>query len=288
MSRTFSLPSEVFPRSGVTRMLHEPGCVRFVVAMFIEHPNPPNSHTDMVLPGFAANLVLRGTGRYIDSSGTSYRLEPGVLFHRFPGRKHSSLYDAGTDYAECFVVFDEHSGQGLAASGMLPREPVLNVGVQPSIVREFRHLLRRLEAPEREVPGRLALWEATQFLQGLWERARLRGEQDTEKKLIDEACRLLAGAADGREPLEQIARELGLSYATFRKRFREATGLSPGSYRIRQRLQRACQLLPHHSIKHVAAELGYRDPFTFSAQFKSAMGVSPRAFKQKLGQSQGD
>jgi AraC family transcriptional regulator of arabinose operon len=35
------------------------------------------------------------------------------------------------------------------------------------------------------------------------------------------------------------------------------------------------------SVKQVAIELGYEDPFTFSRRFKKAMGLSPRQFNEK-------
>ncbi|MCZ7648071.1 MAG: AraC family transcriptional regulator [Planctomycetota bacterium] len=159
---------------------------------------------------------------------------------------------------------------------------MLDIGAPANLIREFRKLQARLAVPEREAPSRLVLVEVLQFLNGLWDRARARSSEDEARKRIHEACRMLEQSADGREPLEEIARDLGLSYATFRKHFREELGVSPGTYRIRQRIQRACRLLPQHSVKCVAAELGYPDPFTFSSQFKAAMGVSPQGFQKRL------
>jgi AraC-like DNA-binding protein len=44
-------------------------------------------------------------------------------------------------------------------------------------------------------------------------------------------------------------------------------------------LEQARYLLLDKSVKEVAAELGYSDPFTFSAQFKGHFGLSPQRFQ---------
>jgi AraC-like DNA-binding protein len=82
--------------------------------------------------------------------------------------------------------------------------------------------------------------------------------------------------------MEEIARRLEVSHPTLRRVFRRSMGLSPSEYRIRRRIERACALLMLHSVKEVAARLGYNDAFTFSAQFKSVMKTSPRNFRQNL------
>jgi transcriptional regulator GlxA family with amidase domain len=48
-----------------------------------------------------------------------------------------------------------------------------------------------------------------------------------------------------------------------------------------ERLNRARQLLgwTSLSIKEIAAEVGYHDPFYFSARFRKHLGKSPRAFR---------
>ena len=72
-----------------------------------------------------------------------------------------------------------------------------------------------------------------------------------------------------------------MSYPTFRRRFRAAMQVSPGAYRVRRRLEQARLLLLEKPVKQVAEELGYSDPFTFSAQFKAHFGLSPQHFQMR-------
>jgi len=96
----------------------------------------------------------------------------------------------------------------------------------------------------------------------------------------ERACRLLA--EDPRVDLRLVARELGLPYGRFRKTFRAALGIGPGEYRLRRRLDRARAALveSERPIQAIAAELGYANPFTFTALFRKHVGVSPSAWRR--------
>ena len=52
-------------------------------------------------------------------------------------------------------------------------------------------------------------------------------------------------------------------------------------------MNRAAKLLedPGHTVKQVAAELGFRDAFHFSRAFKNVFGVSPRSFRETFDDS---
>ncbi|MFN6015941.1 MAG: helix-turn-helix domain-containing protein [Verrucomicrobiota bacterium] len=84
--------------------------------------------------------------------------------------------------------------------------------------------------------------------------------------------------------LQQLSRHAGLSPARFSALFREQTGSSPVEHHIRLRMQAACHLLDTtaFSIKEVAAELGYDDPYYFSRIFQKTLGCSPLAYRRSV------
>jgi AraC-like DNA-binding protein len=49
-------------------------------------------------------------------------------------------------------------------------------------------------------------------------------------------------------------------------------------------MQKASQLLKETrlTVKEIAREMGYADPYIFSRAFKLVMGVSPKKFRDKL------
>lgn len=84
-------------------------------------------------------------------------------------------------------------------------------------------------------------------------------------------------------PIEQAARELHMSRATFMRLFQRETGLSFGRWRQQARMLKALTLLAEgRSILDVAMECGYDSPSAFSAMFRRSLGRSPRDYFQSV------
>ena len=83
----------------------------------------------------------------------------------------------------------------------------------------------------------------------------------------------------------ELARSLGLSYSSFRHRFKQITGLPPGQYQIQLRLNKARRLLCNSplSVTRIAEELGFESIYYFSRLFKKNTGLSPLAFRKRAG-----
>jgi AraC-like DNA-binding protein len=81
--------------------------------------------------------------------------------------------------------------------------------------------------------------------------------------------------------VEDLARELGISYPYFRRLFREQTGMSAKQYQMTVRIQRACDFLINSdkSIKEIAGLLGFNSAFHFSSQFRQFTGCTPRDYR---------
>lgn len=82
--------------------------------------------------------------------------------------------------------------------------------------------------------------------------------------------------------LTDFAQEAGMSVSHFSERFRRQTGQSPMAYFIHLRMRLACRLLDlsDKSVKTVALEVGYRDPYYFSRLFKKSMGLAPERYRE--------
>ncbi|NBH09636.1 helix-turn-helix transcriptional regulator, partial [Amycolatopsis sp. SID8362] len=75
----------------------------------------------------------------------------------------------------------------------------------------------------------------------------------------------------------------GVSRSTLAKRFAELVGEPPLTYLTRRRMTLAADLLRERdgvSVAAVAREVGYADPFAFSAAFKRVRGVNPSAVRK--------
>jgi AraC-like DNA-binding protein len=80
-----------------------------------------------------------------------------------------------------------------------------------------------------------------------------------------------------------VARAVGCSERTLRRRFSAVTGMSWRDYLLQSRLLRAMALLaePGPSILEVATAVGFESPSAFARSFRTAIGESPSAYRRR-------
>ena len=80
--------------------------------------------------------------------------------------------------------------------------------------------------------------------------------------------------------LADMAKVSHVPMETFRKRFVSEVGMPPLSYVLHCKMERAKELLrdQNYSVRDAGAEVGMRDPYHFSKQFKNIVGISPSDF----------
>lgn len=85
--------------------------------------------------------------------------------------------------------------------------------------------------------------------------------------------------------LEEVAEFIGLNASYFSQLFKQSTGETFVKYRIKQRMERAKQLLaePHQRITDISYEIGYADHPHFTKTFKKVTGLTPSEYREKLG-----
>ncbi|KIF01496.1 AraC family transcriptional regulator [Streptomyces sp. RSD-27] len=86
------------------------------------------------------------------------------------------------------------------------------------------------------------------------------------------------------EPLRltDLARQEAMSVRTFTRRFRQESGVSPGEWITRQRVERARQLLERTELpmEAVAREAGFGTAQSLRKHVQAALGVSPTAYRR--------
>ena len=71
----------------------------------------------------------------------------------------------------------------------------------------------------------------------------------------------------------------------FSRLFKQSTGLSPHHYLLRQRIERAKELLtgPRRRIAEVSQELGFANQSHFATTFRALVGMTPREYQGQRG-----
>lgn len=86
---------------------------------------------------------------------------------------------------------------------------------------------------------------------------------------------------DNAPSIPALAAEAGLSTSRFAHLFRQETGIAPGRYLHRVRMERARVLLERTflSVREVMVRVGFRDPSHFSRDFRRFHGIAPSALR---------
>jgi AraC-like DNA-binding protein len=248
---------------------------RVTLAGFLKNHTGPGPNM-RVLGSYALMYLLRGPGLYRDARGVRSELVTGDLLLVFPNIAHTYGPPPGETWDEFYIVF---SGP---AFDLWRKKNLLDTSALVHHLEPVDYWLRRLDdAVERGTDS----LQRVCALQHALADALAQPVGGGEATFLAKAKSLLE--ADVETALPVIARQVGLSYETFRKQFTRLAGLPPAQYRATQRILKACDLLVTGSmpIKDVATELGFCDEFHFSKRFKQITGLTPSQYRRVLPQT---
>ena len=234
-------------------------------------------HRDIVERSYILVYMLKGRGRYCDANGNICEIKPGTLYQRFPGVRHESIFEPGEDFFECYVVMPRQIFELLLGSGAISlKRPCLDIGIRQDAYAGFESFLKELKDQDER---RLHLTVASMHKFAA-ELLSLAESEERPDAFIKNACALLEESPTVKLHMPSVARKLGMSYSKFRQQFLRRSGISPGEYRIKRRMELAQRLLASEdlTIKEVARETGHPDVYSFSKQFKNYAGQTPGMF----------
>jgi transcriptional regulator GlxA family with amidase domain len=115
--------------------------------------------------------------------------------------------------------------------------------------------------------------------------ARLASSRQSQDATIARCQHWIADHYRSRSPVAAMAELSGLPERSFKRRFRQATGMSPLEYVHTMRIEEAKQMLEGDSapVEAIAAEVGYEDAGFFSRIFRRAVGLSPKEYRKRFG-----
>src|SRR5690606_35487974 len=88
-----------------------------------------------------------------------------------------------------------------------------------------------------------------------------------------------------RAPVGAMVELSGLPERSFKRRFQQATGLSPLQYVHTLRIEEAKQMLESGDapVERIAVEVGYEDAGFFSRLFQRNVGLTPAQYRRRFG-----
>ncbi|RIX50869.1 AraC family transcriptional regulator [Paenibacillus nanensis] len=242
---------------------------------------------------YLMHLVLSGKGvftlegqRYELEAGRTFLIEPGQLItyesdHEEPWRYRWVAFK-GEEAAELVAMAGFKASQGQIAA----LDDARKAGV---LYRRIYSILRK-GSPSASLQAsaclQLLMAEYSDSLreQGSPDRAEKQDEQ-----LHSQIIHYLSTQYTHPVSIEGMAESLGYSRAYLSRIFKQKTGMSPVSFLLKLRLDRAKLMLrerPELTVEQVAASVGLQDALYFSKQFRKQHGQSPTAYrKEMMGQA---
>ena len=231
-----------------------------------------------VFGSYAVVLVTdKGSGRFRDQLGNDRRISGGDLIIVFPDVPHQYGPEPGDTWDEIFIAFDGAAFDGWRSLGLNPNQPVWSIGPVEKWVARISDLLAY---PVTSRPG--ACHAASSVHQLIADALAARTRNETID-WVDTATQAL-GRGRGAPTLEEIAQSVGFGYETFRKKFKQATGESPGNCRRRMRLTQAALMIQRAdlTLDMIAHALDFCDAFHLSKSFKRFHGVCPSSQRRNM------
>ena len=237
-----------------------------------------------ILQEYQLVYISEGEGTFKTQSIEATTIKAGTMFLLFPGEWHTYYPDINIGWKQYWIGFKGTNIDNRVQHGFLRKDsPIFNVGVNEEVIHLYRQAIETAEHEKAYFQQMLA--GITNHLLGLMYSLNRNNQLSKSKYLSEEINKARVLMREGIETslsIQEIAERLGISYSTFRKQFKNYTGLSPARYLQDLKLQRAKELLrtTSLSIKEIAYSLNFESPDYFSTQFKKKMGKKPSDFRE--------
>jgi AraC-like DNA-binding protein len=238
-----------------------------------------------VLGSYALVYLTRGSGCYQIGIHESRLCKAGDLLIVFPELAHAYGPGPGEVWDEIYLVFEGAVFDLWRQSGLLsPERPVLRLSAVQPTAEALRQIISAKGVGRPNGTLRAVCLLQTFLAEAI---ARQRASRQDSGHSSWPSWVEAAVARMEAEPdisLESLAFALGLSYESFRKKFRTITGISPAAFRHRIGMDLARRWMYEQGLtnKEIADRLGFCDEFHFSRRFSQMTGQTTREFRRSL------
>lgn len=249
-----------------------------------EHYCPPQVKTEHVL-----QYIVEGEG-FLELGGKEYRLHAGDLFYLPKNELLSYRAEKNNPYRYYWIGLDGVSAEKLLArAGLRKKSPVAHYDDE-EIVKIYQRIGDALA--KNDFAGYVeANGEAYKLLALLLAK---NGENENRLKTpsaecVDRAISYIKTHFSEDIGIKDVARAAGLQNNYFSALFRKHTGSPPVEYLLRYRIFQAERMLAQGLfVTETAFACGFNSLSHFSYQFKKLTGVSPREYRLKQSDGDGD
>lgn len=236
-----------------------------------------------VLSEYAVIYVTHGRGEFDSQATGPVPLAAGDAVILFPGVWHRYRPDRDIGWGIHWAHFQGDLGGRLQGEGIFsPREAVVRVGVDETILEAFRGLLDAIRA-DASGCSLIAAAKTIEILARLKAATVAVQRGPRLQEIVREARLLLEEDPGGQPDVERLIGRFDVSRTHFFREFKRQTGQSPYKYHLHLTIRRAGEMLRNSSlsVKEIAFALGFNSPYHFSKLFKSKTGTAPTDYRRR-------
>ncbi|WP_439108085.1 helix-turn-helix domain-containing protein [Congregibacter sp.] len=195
---------------------------------------------------------------------------------------HHYAADAQTPWTLYWVHFEGTDADDFIGHLLSEDDYCIHSGVEPSLLTGFEQLLT-VGSTGYSLDAYIGAANRLRHL--LAEFALCRDRQRSQnmgKMRLSELQSFMRERVSSSLSLQELAAFTGLTPQHFATRYKKETGYSPMRHFLHMKMEAACRLLDstQHSVKVIAAKLGYPDPLYFSRMFRQTVGLSPSQYRE--------
>ncbi|WP_322924140.1 AraC family transcriptional regulator [Paenibacillus campi] len=234
------------------------------------------------------HYVAEGRGQFITEDHT-YKLSSGDSFLIHPGQLVSYVSDQQQPWHYHWVAFaGEQADELVQQAGFRADASVARRSQQPGLSEIGAYLGAMLQAfytqkdsSDLAALGYLHLIMAAASEQ-LTQQAALPGAESVTRRTVKQMIHYMSSQYAHPVSIEHMCSSIGYNRAYMSRIFKKETGMTPVTYLLKLRIDKARQLLrerPELSTQQIAASVGLTDALYFSKQFRRFYGVSPSQYR---------
>ena len=247
-------------------------------------PGRTLQRSDALFPHWAFVMITAGSGYYQVGEGERQKVDAGSWFCLFPGVTFN--YGPCTDgnWDEYYFTVDGNRVQEWLECWLPHPEAVKKAVYDDSLIHRMEMMFKLIDSgiPSNMDRAALILEGFLYDLVSQSDRSEASNRESFALKVIEDISQSLHMQ---QEPADMAARH-HISVSTLRRIVHQFTGYPLNEFLHRLRVAEARNILLNTelTVKEVGEALGYKDTFYFSRVFKRITGVSPRSYRNRVGQ----